>query len=497
MIKTVIFDLDGTLADTVSLGAGRRVPWQLLRPGCHVRPDWSFSPEVSDLPGELIARGYQVVVATRSPMPYASTLMHLIGADTQQIRASCGAGRQKAFQLKALLVELGREPMEALYVGDTPEDPEIAQAAGVQYADVSHVRSGELLRSLPWIRISPRLRPIDLRTSAPKFTAGTYGVDTRSVRADQVAEALSTSIQEGVPDEQSHERWLNEIFQHPEITKQDRAALCFFTLMQHPGTSLRRWLQHGLLVGLEPANANCVIKRSESVFAMYPQLVTRTELRRDATLQRRYLLGLQAMFPCALGTINVGRRNIPVKVLQTYKVGFGSVLGGAKNYGGTPGTRYRSGPGVRLGLLDLISDITSTGCDDLDDTPLVPVPPSPFSTSQPGEVSLRLAQAVAQLTGRPVKLALLRDGDEITINRSERPGPVLLIDDQTTSGTTLTTASEVLLSCGYTVRSIVSFSANREFLGQIGAKPHFVRQRCGFRQVARWLRLACPCERQR
>lgn len=64
MIKAVVFDLDGTLADTASLGGGRRSPSQLIiggvsEVGVEVSPrPWAWSREVSDIPAILIERGY-------------------------------------------------------------------------------------------------------------------------------------------------------------------------------------------------------------------------------------------------------------------------------------------------------------------------------------------------------------------------------------------------------------------------------------------------------
>jgi len=84
MISVVIFDLDETLAETGFLPPGRRTPSQLLSPGLGGR-DWVTDQSIADLPGELICRGYSVAIATRAPQPYASTLIHLVGVDTQDL----------------------------------------------------------------------------------------------------------------------------------------------------------------------------------------------------------------------------------------------------------------------------------------------------------------------------------------------------------------------------------------------------------------------------
>ena len=66
MIKAVVFDLDGTLANTTAIHGGRRTPWDLLSPGVagEKAEKWAFRQYVNDLPGELIQKGYRVGVAT-------------------------------------------------------------------------------------------------------------------------------------------------------------------------------------------------------------------------------------------------------------------------------------------------------------------------------------------------------------------------------------------------------------------------------------------------
>ena len=93
MRRLVFFDLDGTLADTAGLPAGRRTPWQVLAPGASgASSRWAFSAEVSATPAALMARGYVVVVVPRAPLRYASTLLHLLGVQVDDIIASTGGG---------------------------------------------------------------------------------------------------------------------------------------------------------------------------------------------------------------------------------------------------------------------------------------------------------------------------------------------------------------------------------------------------------------------
>lgn|GEM_PF-1731410 len=494
MIRAVIFDLDGTLADTATVTTGRRDPWHVLAPGFNGAKDWSWSAEVSDLPGQLIARGYHVGVATRAPAAYASTLLHLIGADSQWILAACGPDLAKAERITQKLPEIGCRPDEVLYIGDIAEDREIARQAGIEYADVAKVFDGTLLKSLPAVQPSPR-RDSASGGDPPPFASGRFQTDAGTIKAIDTAEQIADSIHRGIPDVVSHGLMLDQIFQHPEITNTDRAALCYFTLLHHPGGPLRRTLQHGLLAGADASNNNCLVTRDELMFQIRPELLSKMELRSDPDLLRRCLQSLNRVFPAAEGSLPVSGFNVPIRVIQTYKVGFGDILRTTKDYGGRFGSRFRSGPNVHLGHLDLIAAMTAATLDPSVFTPIVNVPPSPATAAQPGELSLRLAHEVARLSHRKLRPALLRAGDELSLDSSAAPGEVVLVEDQVTHGTTLERSLELLVEAGYQVREAVSFSANDRFLQRIGAQPHQPMGTCGFSLVARWLGCHCPCGR--
>lgn len=492
MITVVVFDLDGTLADTASLTNGRRVPWDVLAPGLAEPRDWIRDPRLRDLPGQLIQRGYTVFVATRAPLAYASTLVHLLGVDTQFILASAGPAQAKADRIVRLVSRGSISPDDVLYVGDIPEDETVARLARCRFAYIDDFLKDASLSQLRPLIGSSRLS-IHEPEGTPKFTHGTIKGVYGPVSAGECSQMVRTAIRNGIPDPNEFVGWLDLLLQHPDLTREDRAALTYFALLTHRASGqVRRFLQHGLLSNLSSPSGRCII-RKHNLFQVDRRLITKAELRSDAQLRGRYLTGLRRVFESAQGTFTIGDASVPTRVAQTYRVGFGDILGVTKNYGGAYGTRWRSGPEVHLGNLDLVADIVASAVQGESTTPIVPVPSSPGSPKQPGEVSQRLASLVGERITRKVIPLLARSGDGFELVKTERPSEVVLLDDQITSGETVSRAMRILADHEIRVAQVVAFSANRSFLERVGAVPHGEMAGCPHLRVGRWLGLRCLC----
>ena len=126
-VRAVVFDLDGTLADTAGLvpssGGVRRTPFDVLNlcPAGEPPAAVTISDQHRRLPGELIARGYRTAIITRSPGAYASTLRGLLQLDAERVMAS-GAASEAADKLRQLATGWGIPPDEIIYVGDTDDE---------------------------------------------------------------------------------------------------------------------------------------------------------------------------------------------------------------------------------------------------------------------------------------------------------------------------------------------------------------------------------------
>jgi len=137
--KAVVFDLDGTLADTASLTTERRRPYHVLRL-CPPGGDTSqiaFDDGRQDLPGLLITRCYRTAIVTASPLPYASTLCDLLGIDFERLLPA--GSSSKARRLLLLSQEWEIAPKLIVYVGDQDVDREAAREAGCQFVPVHQI----------------------------------------------------------------------------------------------------------------------------------------------------------------------------------------------------------------------------------------------------------------------------------------------------------------------------------------------------------------------
>lgn len=134
-IEVLIFDLDGTLASTANLSSGRRVPHDVLK---YSPPEFIKSPFLfrEDLKIELslaIQCGIKVMIITRAPQAYASTLIQLLGLDfTECIAASSEFDSPES---KILYIqEKYKTPMsKILYLGDLSADEVAANSVGCNF----------------------------------------------------------------------------------------------------------------------------------------------------------------------------------------------------------------------------------------------------------------------------------------------------------------------------------------------------------------------------
>ena len=489
MVRAVVFDLDGTLADTAGIHDGRRTPWDLLSPGVSgAQPNkWAFSQYVNDLPGELIQKGYRVGIATRAPIAYASTAIHLLGIDTEALVAASGVS--KAEQLVRLAQRFKVSSSEVLYVGNELADEEAADAAGCQYLDAPWLLDASARLDLhPPIPFS-RLRPARVRSQAFQ--------DELALFQDETLLRLRDELHGGFSDQKWHKEFCESAW-FEGLTLKQKAAVALLSLVTNPALSHRRDLQCALFDGVGPTFRGCITSHQhakDGMFQIHPAIVTKAELRNDGELASWYSDALLDVFPPYKKTWRLdGLPSVALVVAERYHSGWGNMLQVAKNYRPqAPGAaRMSSGPEPRLNLIDLPSDVlVAYLLWEAEGIPLVPVPSRAPDAQHPAEVSLRIATLIGEQLGRQVLPLISRDakGSFLVHPHPGQPKSVVLIDDQITTGTSIFQAVKALKEVNIEVDHVLAYSASDSWF----AEPPVGKQ-CGTRAQAEALGVKCPCE---
>ena len=469
MIKAVVFDLDGTLADTASLGGGRRIPSQLIiggvsEAGVEVSPrPWAWSREVSDIPAILIERGYWVGVATRAPLAYASTLLHLIDADYHCLKASCGGGLAKAGTLVQLCREFGIAAHEMVYCGDLLEDRDIATQAGVSFLNADSLRDDAILEKFP--------RLLNGRGNMVKIDGGPKPSSNSNAGEHFLWFDYTSSLKVG-PISQSELNSLDTYLQLVESSGESaetRAAMSADLLLKFPALPCRRQLQIELFSNVGPGDRDEILSGPDRCrFGPRPRLITRRELRIDTELRDKFLSALLQVWQPIQGSPD---QSISAAVCFDQDDWYiGKMLGRAKDYKrhNARDGRMRSGPEVLLEPVGFVSALIASRFDPHVSRPLVPIPSSGYSDHQPGQLSTRVARQVADLKHRELLPILRRLGDDYEVNphfpREHLPSNVDLIDDQITTGGTVNECREALEREGVRVSGVYCYSANLRVL---------------------------------
>ena len=505
VIRLVVFDLDGTLANTDSLPSGIRLPYHLLEPHGWVNPhDWSFGEDVLKTPDILQRAGYKVAIATRAPIAYASTLVHLLGLSTQMIRASCGAGTAKATVLLEIAEKFGFEPAEMLYVGDLELDREIATLACCKFAHAEELHSGDLLRSLP--PLLPKTTQKLLDDYENEIRGNYFNPDPQ---ISGLIRLISRSIRNGIPDPITHTNLLHKLAECEGLKKIVMAGLSLFSLQVRPGTTHRTYWQKCLFRNLEPGSAACLINDTDGMFQVDPRVITRGEINSRSEQYAHYAHFVGHAIATEPIQISNGQTSLALHAAFKFSMSpsdYGSYMSRAKNY-----TKARgSGPNVQLGLIDFMADLMVSQIYDFSlprDIPwpvLIPIPSSPFSANRVGEMSYRLAQEVSKRSGLELWPIVYKDAGN---SRWEVRGPdgyldfeveqwpieAILIEDQSTTGESLIKAALAVARVGITVEHAMAYSTSLSSPNGLIAKH--ISPLCYFADLAKTLSLRCNCAR--
>lgn len=408
-IKVLVFDLDGTLARTASLTQGRRTPHDILK---FAKPSFSRFPLAFNEPlpryiSDIIKYGIPVIVITRAPLAYASSLLQLLGIDFSYcVPSSLTTPSEK---IRQIAQEHQVSVNEVLYLGDTQEDCREAELAGAQFEfpywvsqDLEHMQP--MKENSKFFNLALKAEAFDfenIESEREKNRARLF----RAISEEKVVLNLSTFKIEYRHDSLPFEI---QLFETPFV----RASNIF-----------------------PPVN--------HSLFTRF-EYETSIELRGILCSIIKGLLEIPRIRPDNFNTL---KSFYDEYVINSFSAYMNSVVGehywhACKDF---KNKYVGSGPEVQLHLIELIVLLMSA-CIDLDEV-LIPVPSSSYSKDKPGEISGRIVHRLANLNNINVLPVLVKTGVDTFILEAGALNPearYVLIDDQLTTGKTIKSCIETL-----------------------------------------------------
>ena len=439
--KVFVFDLDGTLADTTNLklmdSRWRKAPADVLQfsPSFDTQNIFLFKPSLKRNISNLILCGIHVYVITRAPKAYASTLINLLGIDFCGLIPAHTDFRDVPEKLQKIAELEHVEKSEILYIGDQLEDKKAALEFGCDF------------QFPPWNRT---------------FDNGVRILENFIEACDLISSG----------DLESDEYWT-------DYEKKYTNSQSLFTL-------LKNYQSIELTIDCENFNLEVMDRLLFKGFinkpvpitnilrpVINPHFVTRYLYETDFELRSQLF---ELLHDCGFTPERIkspGRdEESPIKDVEIYTI-FDyrdPVWGGefwklVKDWKG-----WHSGPETHLHYLEFIALVlaAAVGIEESDKSSvIIPVPSSPFSVNQPGQVSNRLCARISELTNVPILHFLKKDTNK-TYGSEFGAYPfankhIFLIDDQITYGKSVNGCLEVLKDLGIRANQVltITWSASR------------------------------------
>ena len=440
-LKVVVFDLDGTLADTANidlLDRNKRNPFDILNltPAMDNQKRLLFDNSLIFKISYLIQCGIHVYLITRAPKAYASTLTYLLGIDFCGLIPSNPTFTNIESKLAHISEITGADKSEILYVGDLEEDEAEARRFGCffQYPTWVSTHFGKTDHISTWFDIcSSRVLKEGAPTGVGKILASKY--EERLRRHELIAESL---------DEDFH---FNDSF----ALCDERDNVILNDVFRIPNAS------------------DLILKPFVN-----PHILTRFEYENEDPLKFNLfeLICLAKLSSVEIKPPNPETSEIFSEIDLYASVHYWSKELGAdlwgliKNWNQSSG----SGPKVHLHYMEIVALGISAGIYkrrqyiETEAAFIVPVPSTRISPEHPGQLSFRLAHRVSQLTEIPL-LNLVSKNDEgfffPTMERYPFSKSIYLIDDQITKGTNARKSIEILQGIGVQNLTVFTWSASK------------------------------------
>jgi hypothetical protein len=398
-IEILILDLDGTLARTEHLHKGRRIPYDILKDS---PSEFRTSPLLyrNELKWELnflIEQGVQVIIITRSPSAYASTLLQILGVDFSECYPHSELLPTPASKIKhiAELYEVQNE--NVLYIGDSLSDEEAAKLAKCKF-------------EYPFWKDKNLLEEDSLYTELINYHFSKIETESSNFKSDTL-EFFRDSLE-------SH------------AINFDRDSLQFVGVNSN---------YDGVQLFETP-----FISGDSFLPVINPRIVSRWDYENNNDALTSLFEIVRKIFePWTLkpGDFNSRKEELLNLEISAFTPYMGTYIGETlwnqcKDW---KGKSIGSGPEVKLHLIELPAVVISAFLEP--QAILIPAPPSHFSESKPGEISRRLAQRIAQIRRTNVLDIFTKSeaGEFETENTSFIPAGEFycMIDDQLTDGRTI------------------------------------------------------------
>jgi hypothetical protein len=394
-------------------------------------------PEDGTVLSELLRRGHTVVVASSEYPPVLSTAAYLYDLEYSDLRT---VGDYQ--DLRSLADEYACARHDVIIVSDNPFDDTRNPADFFENWDndegLAPVTTG---RNVPDPNQNPPATDSPLRALYDELVRPK---GWRSSRLDSLGKEMCVSA-------------------HLGTAAKVRAA--YWVLTSSPAVPNRRFFQETILRGVTvltfPRTDFYHFDPDRHVFHFDPRILMRREYRADKELRRLYLGALSSLFPphtCPVAGIPTARAVFEYSSRSDLPIQAGAVMGIVKNWKRNASGGHVSGGRVCLSYLKFAGELMAAQVATIEASCVVPAPATPYSRSQPGQVSGRLGEEVGRVLGKPTRPLLVKQGSQI-VHRGSGKHKVILVDDQITTGDTLRVCANALQSEGSTVVAAQSYSA--------------------------------------
>jgi phosphoglycolate phosphatase-like HAD superfamily hydrolase len=444
MTWVVVFDLDGTLADTKNLTKNRRVPSQVLKKSL---PENSISDLLmrNDFQYEiatLLYSGIPVYIITRAPVSYASTLVFLLGIDFEELIPNSDKYPNPESKIQYIIDKNNCSPAEILYIGDTDNDLEVANRLGIRYQKIEDILESSSKGVSYYQNLVKHCEQVGESSS------------NTSKALKTTSKALKISQDKSDKNMENIFNWIREDSEQGASVEQILGNL------QYEDT----YPFYDQNMGINELD-NVILRPIIS-----PRFISRYQYDTDVDIKMNTLQMIN----------NLGYG--PKLIDPPYDLSYISSLNKIEiwaNFKYSDKSKWwkyikdwkitYSGPEPKLHHLEFIALSMSANIYFGDDLPLVivPIPSSPFSESRPAEASLRLAYRVAELSEVPIENIFVKRNNNIELRdvnykfSNIKNKKIILLDDQLTSGKHALDCINLLLEYGVTKIRVQTWTSSK------------------------------------